>query len=244
MLSAHNLLATMTNSTKASPAGQPQPSRPISSWTCSNEQHLPSDPAPDSVSSLPFDPNLSHLDGDAIKNASCPASSSQRSCRWVSRFALFCLVRFAGGWVCWVCWASFVTFCSPVSLLLNIFSLCAANWQKIPKMAMHDDDVHNDHNVTSWWSPRSPWSGVPTAPCAIASPSFWAMSMAMVRIRTLMSGMPFVRCLSHSPFDCLPIPSSGTAPKRVFDRSIDRYCPKWKKKPKKKKLSRQTTNCR
>lgn len=45
----------------------------------------------------PFDPNLSHLDGDAIKNASCPASSSQRSCQWVSRFALFCLVRFAGG---------------------------------------------------------------------------------------------------------------------------------------------------
>lgn len=76
---------------------QPPPSRPISSWTCSNEQHLPSDPPPDSVSSLPFDPNLSHLDGDAIKNASCPASSSQRSCQWVSRFALFCLVRFAGG---------------------------------------------------------------------------------------------------------------------------------------------------
>lgn len=51
------------------------------------------------------------------------------------------------------------------------------------------------------------------------------MSMAMLRIRTLMSSMPFVP-LSVPPSSvrsnvCLSKPSTGTAPKRVIDRSID-----------------------
>lgn len=59
--------------------------------TCSYVQH------PDPVRSA-------HLDGDAIKNASClassrPGKSPVACCQWVSCLALFCLVRFAG-WVC------------------------------------------------------------------------------------------------------------------------------------------------
>lgn len=132
-------------------------------------------------------------------------------------FALFCLVRVLLA-------VEFVGFVGPPSLrfvrLFRFYLTFLAfapligrkyqKWQCMTTMFImiimlphdHPHDRHDQH-------------------CPLPPSLLWAMSMAMVRIRTLMSGMPFVRCPSLALFDCLPMPSAGTAPKRDIDRSID-----------------------